>query len=78
LIEIIADTDRLVDSRSGEWVISQIAEYTKAYQRLQEVAYTREDTKLYVQNSTIVRWFENMAPRYSQGTFLSRHSFYSQ
>ena len=69
MIEIIADTDRLVDSRSGEWVVSQIAEYTKAYQRLLEAAYTRDDTRLYVQHSTIVRWFENMAPRYPQGTF---------
>jgi hypothetical protein len=40
--EIIADTYRLVDSRSDECVVSQIAEYTRAYQRVLEAAHARE------------------------------------
>ncbi len=63
MIKLIEDLNGLVSTATDD-VVSSIAGYVSAYEKILEALAEGRDLKLYVRDATVMQWFVQMASRY--------------
>ena len=63
MIRLIEDLNGLVSTATDD-VVSSIAGYVSAYEKILEALAEGRDLKLYVRDATVMQWFVQMASRY--------------
>ena len=69
MIRLIEDLNGLVSSATDD-VISSIADYVSAYEKILKAYAEGQDLTLYIPHTTVMRWFSQMSSRYPKGVFM--------
>jgi predicted protein tyrosine phosphatase len=68
MISLIEDLNGLVSTATDD-LVSSIAEYALAYEKILEAFTAGRDLTLYVRDATVMQWFAQMSSRYPQESF---------
>lgn len=69
MIRLIEDLNGLASSATDD-VISSIADYVSAYEKILKAFAEGHDLTLYVRHAAVMRWFSQMSSRYPKGSFM--------
>jgi len=69
MIRLIEDLNGLVSLATDD-VISSIADYVSAYEKIIKAFAEGHDLTLYVRHATVMRWFSQMSSRYPNDSFM--------